>query len=91
MEDVVRPVEAASEGLERGDWVHQIVRLREQATEWGLWLPHMPPEWGGMGLGPTAVAAKTRIGPFVLDARAPDEGNPHTLLHRRYDQARRRG
>ena len=23
--------------------------------EWGVWLPHMPKEWGGMGLGPTKV------------------------------------
>lgn len=40
-----------------------------------------------MGLGPTAMAAvsaeaaKSRIGPFVLNCQAPDEGNQHTLLH----------
>lgn len=40
-----------------------------------------------MGLGPTAMAAvsaeaaKVSIGPFVLNAQAPDEGNQHTLLH----------
>jgi len=40
-----------------------------------------------MGLGPTAMAAvsaeaaKVGIGPFVLNAQAPDEGNQHTLLH----------
>ena len=37
-------------------------RLHRQAAQggeedWGLWLPHMPEEWGGMGLGPTALAA----------------------------------
>ena len=48
---------------------------------------HMPAEWGGMGLGPTAMAAvsaeaaKVPIGPFVINAQAPDEGNQHTLLH----------
>ena len=47
----------------------------------------MPAELGGMGLGPTAMAAvsaeaaKVSIGPFVLNAQAPDEGNQHTLLH----------
>ena len=47
----------------------------------------MPTEWGGMGLGHlemaavSAEAAKTRMGPFMLNAQAPDEGNMHTLLH----------
>ena len=40
-----------------------------------------------MGLGHVAMAAvsaeaaRTRMGPFVLNAQAPDEGNMHTLLH----------
>ena len=40
-----------------------------------------------MALGPTSMAAvsaeaaKVSIGPFVLNAQAPDEGNQHTLLH----------
>ncbi len=29
----------------------------------------------------SAEAAKTRFGPFALNAQAPDEGNMHTLLH----------
>ena len=40
-----------------------------------------------MGLGHVelamvqAEAAKTRLGPWVLNCQAPDEGNMHTLLH----------
>jgi acyl-CoA dehydrogenase len=40
-----------------------------------------------MGLGPVAMAfvsaeaGRTGIGPYVLNAQAPDEGNMHTLLH----------
>ena len=40
-----------------------------------------------MGLGPVAMAfvsaeaGRTGIGPFVINAQAPDEGNMHTLLH----------
>ena len=58
----------------------------------GLWLPHMPNEWGGMGLGHVelamvqAEAAKSSYGPWVLNCQAPDEGNMHTLAalgHRR--------
>ena len=33
------------------------------------------------GMAVSAEAAKCRIGPFVLNAQAPDEGNQHTLLH----------
>ena len=61
--------------------------MRAKAQEEGLWLPHMPKEWGGMGLGHVelamvqAEAAKTRLGPWVINCQAPDEGNMHTLLH----------
>ncbi|GIU87176.1 MAG: hypothetical protein KatS3mg009_1691 [Acidimicrobiia bacterium] len=61
--------------------------MRRAARERGLWLPHMPQEWGGMGLGHVAMAmvqaeaAKARFGPFAINAQAPDEGNMHTLLH----------
>ncbi|MDQ3148180.1 MAG: acyl-CoA dehydrogenase family protein [Actinomycetota bacterium] len=89
MATVVRPVEEKAEGnaWERKDWVQAIIEMRGQAKEWDLWLPHMPKEWGGMGLGPTAMAsvsaeaARTGIGSFVLNCQAPDEGNMHTLLH----------
>ena len=73
--------------LTRGEYLTIILDLREQAKALGLWLPHMPEEWGGMGLGHVALAmvqaeaGKTRLGPWVLNCMAPDEGNMHTLLH----------
>ena len=88
MDEEVRPRWEATDQSERKQVVKAIVELRAKArNEAKLWLPHMPPEWGGMGLGPTAMAAvsaeaaKVSIGPFVLNAQAPDEGNQHTLLH----------
>ena len=87
MDEVVRPEWDAIDQGNREQLVKTIVALRKKAKEWNLWLPHMPAEWGGMGLGPTAMAAvsaeaaKVSIGPFVLNAQAPDEGNQHTLLH----------
>jgi acyl-CoA dehydrogenase len=89
IEKVVRPAEQeidAHEG-ERKVLVEQVIRMRKAAQEWGLWLPHMPEEYGGMGLGHVAMAAvsaeaaKSRFGPFALNAQAPDEGNMHTLHH----------
>ena len=88
MDTVVRPQWDAIDQHDRSQVVKTIVKLRKVAREdWKLWLPHMPAEWGGMGLGPTAMAAvsaeaaKVSIGPFVLNAQAPDESNQHTLLH----------
>ncbi|MEX2236927.1 MAG: acyl-CoA dehydrogenase family protein [Dehalococcoidia bacterium] len=89
MNEEVRPAEdkLSSNGSDRSGYRTEIGRLRERAKELGLWNPHLPPEWGGMGLGPVAMAfvsaeaGRTGIGPFVLNAQAPDEGNMHTLLH----------
>lgn len=88
MSEVVRPAWDSIDQDDRAKVVATIVELRRMArTEWKLWLPHMPAEWGGMGLGPTAMAAvsaeaaRVPIGPYVLNAQAPDEGNQHTLLH----------
>ncbi|HKA15727.1 MAG TPA: acyl-CoA dehydrogenase family protein [Myxococcota bacterium] len=84
---VVKPTEDAMDERNRDQLVAGIIKMRKAAHEWGLWLPHMPKEWGGMGLGHVAMAAvsaeaaKSRYGPFALNAQAPDEGNMHTLLH----------
>ena len=90
----VRPVEEKlrAEDADRSQWVSAIVELRGHARDAGLWLPHMPVEWGGMGLSPTAMAfvqseaVRAGIGPFVLNCQAPDEGNMHTLLHHASDE-----
>ena len=88
-DQVVRPAEKEIDENEgdRKVLVEQVIKMRKAAQEWGLWLPHMPEEFGGMGLGHVAMAAvsaeaaRTRFGPFALNAQAPDEGNMHTLLH----------
>jgi len=88
-DQVVRPAEKAIDAApeDRQVLVTEVIKMREAAQEWGLWLPHMPAEVGGMGLGHVAMAAvsaeaaRTRFGPFALNAQAPDEGNMHTLHH----------
>ena len=89
VEGEVRPAEQKLEeaGDDRKALIETIIDLRQKAKEWELWLPHMPKEWGGLGLGPvgmasvSAEAARARMGPFILNCQAPDEGNMHTLLH----------
>ncbi len=87
--EVVRPAEqriAEREG-DRRFLIQSIIEMRVAAHDRGLWLPHMPKEYGGMGLGHVAMAAvsaeaaKSTFGPWALNAQAPDEGNMHTLLH----------
>jgi acyl-CoA dehydrogenase len=86
---VVRPAERTIDEHDgdRAVLVKQVIAMRKAAKEWNLWLPHMPAELGGMGLGHVAMAAvsaeagRTRFGPFAMNAQAPDEGNMHTLQH----------
>jgi acyl-CoA dehydrogenase len=93
VEEVIAPAADRIEGSDGGEGlagperVSALIGLRKQAKAAGLWLPHMPPEWGGMGLGHVelamvqAEAAKSYYGPWVFNCQAPDEGNMHTLLH----------
>jgi len=88
--DVVKPGEEAlgkARDDDRAEYVNLLLAMRKKASAAGLWMPHMPKEWGGMGLGHVqlamvqAEAAKASYGPWVLNCQAPDEGNMHTLLH----------
>ena len=93
VDDVIKPEEAKLEGHDGEEPVtgkernEILIGLRKKAHDEGIWLPHMPEEWGGMGLGHVelamvqAEAAKSRYGPWVFNCQAPDEGNMHTLLH----------
>ena len=82
-EQIVAPGQKEIESNEgdRKVLVREIIKMRKAAQEWGLWLPHMPEEYGGMGLGHVAMAAVSAeaarlssFGPFALNAQAPDEG-----------------
>jgi acyl-CoA dehydrogenase len=93
VDDVIRPGgaiidgEGGAEPLDGKERLKALIGMRKQAHAEGLWLPHMPEEWGGMGLGHVelamvqAEAARSYYGPWVLNCQAPDEGNMHTLLH----------
>lgn len=90
--DVIKPEEerikaARLDVVDRKAYIGVLLELRGKARQAGIWLPHMPEEWGGMGLGHVALAmvqaeaAKSSYGPWVFNCQAPDEGNMHTLLH----------
>jgi acyl-CoA dehydrogenase len=89
MHEEVEPAgkDTSFEPDKRTELIMTVLRLRQRAQALRLYNPHLPAEWGGLGLGPTAMAAvsaeagRTKLGPFVLNCHAPDEGNMHTLLH----------
>ena len=87
IETVVKPAESKIIRDDRKSLVAGIIEMRGEAQKRGLWLPHMPKDWGGMGLSHVelamvqAEAAKSGFGPYAINAQAPDEGNMHTLLH----------
>jgi acyl-CoA dehydrogenase len=87
IDEVVLPTEETLDEDDRDAYVTALLGMRKAAYDAGLWCPHMPEEWGGMGLSHVemamvqAEAAKSYYGPWVLNCQAPDEGNMHTLLH----------
>ena len=70
--------------------------LRARAREAGLWTPHLPPEWGGLGVRPLGMAliseecGPSALASLALNAMAPDEGNMHLLLHAGTDEQKDR-
>lgn len=64
-----------------------VADLREKARSWGLYNPHLPAEYGGLGLGPLGMALVSQecgvsgLASLALNCMAPDEGNMHLLHH----------
>ncbi|HEX2030291.1 MAG TPA: acyl-CoA dehydrogenase family protein [Actinomycetota bacterium] len=91
--DVVLPQEAA---VTEENFEEVLTPLREEARAAGLWTPHLPREWGGLGLGPLGMALVSQecggsyLASLALNAMAPDEGNMHLLVHAGTDDQKER-
>ena len=87
VEEDVLPAEAEIEDPDDvlKSW-HVVDRLRDKARERGIYTPHLPEEWGGLGIGVLGMALISQecgvsgLASLGLNAMAPDEGNMHTLL-----------
>ncbi|HWI71487.1 MAG TPA: acyl-CoA dehydrogenase family protein [Baekduia sp.] len=68
-----------------GSW-DVVQRLRDSARARGLFTPHLPEEYGGLGVGALGMALISQelgtapLGALGMNCMAPDEGNMHTLL-----------
>jgi alkylation response protein AidB-like acyl-CoA dehydrogenase len=64
----------------------QLKTKRERVRELGLWAPHLPAEYGGLGLSLTEFArvseelGRTPLGHYLFNCQAPDIGNMELLL-----------
>ncbi|HMA33250.1 MAG TPA: acyl-CoA dehydrogenase family protein [Chloroflexia bacterium] len=74
----------------------QLETLRHQVQAWGLWAPHVPVAWGGLGLPlrdfahVSEVLGRSPIGHYLFNCQAPDVGNMELLLtHGTPDQQER--
>lgn len=69
-----------------GDYKTILNELRTKARAQGLWLPFIPKEYGGMGLGPLANAlvqmelGESPLGALSMNSQAPDDATILTLL-----------
>jgi alkylation response protein AidB-like acyl-CoA dehydrogenase len=89
--DEVLPAETTPAGVEE-----LIEPLREKARASGLWNPHLPDAYGGLGLGALGVAlVQEECGPsplasLALNCMAPDEGTMHVLLDHATEEQKQR-
>jgi acyl-CoA dehydrogenase len=77
----------AEKRLEKGDELKTVIAdLRKKARAQGLWLPFIPKEHGGMGLGPLANAlvqmelGQSHLGALSMNSQGPDDATMLTLL-----------
>jgi acyl-CoA dehydrogenase len=84
VEDECIPAEGRISTVE--DYRTVLAELRAKARAEGLWLPFIPKEHGGMGLGPLANAlvqmelGKSHLGALSMNSQGPDDATMLTLL-----------
>jgi len=80
------PAEAQVLTEARAGSITTLQALQVRARSEGLWVPHLPPELGGLGLGFLGMCALFRemgrslIGARIFNCDAPDQGNMDLLL-----------
>jgi acyl-CoA dehydrogenase len=84
--ETVLPLDDAHDGdIEAAGGEGARARLQRAARDAGVFAPHAPTEYGGLGLGMVdragvfEEAGYSLFGPLALNVAAPDEGNVHLL------------
>src|SRR6266508_3979799 len=86
MEREVYPLEVEAATKSFRQLLPTLREKREQVKALGLWLPQIPREFGGMGLGFLEHAlvseelGRSPFGHYVCNCQAPDAGNMEILM-----------
>ena len=84
VQDECVPAEARL--VDKESYKRVLDELRAKARAQGLWLPFVPKEYGGMGLGPLANAlvqmelGQSHLGALSMNSQGPDDATILTLL-----------
>jgi acyl-CoA dehydrogenase len=79
-------IPAESRITDKDSYKSVLAELRAKARAQGLWLPFVPKEYGGMGLGPLANAlvqmelGQSHLGALSMNSQGPDDATILTLL-----------
>ncbi len=79
------PLELISGDLDQPQLDILLAPLKEQVKAAGLWATHLPPEYGGQGMGQLPLAlmhevlGRSVLAPEVFGNQAPDSGNAELL------------
>jgi acyl-CoA dehydrogenase len=71
---------------DRGSYTQVLEELRGKARAQGFWMPFVPKEYGGMGLGPLANAlvqmelGESPLGALSMNCQGPDDATILTLI-----------
>ena len=74
------------------DSLPKLAEKRAKVKELGLWAPHLPEEYGGLGLNLNEFAhvsealGRSPIGHYVFNCQAPDVGNMEILIEHGTDE-----
>ena len=85
IEREVIPLEPALLSQPFSELVPRLTEIRQQVKKLGLWAPHIPADFGGMGLNCVEYAfvgeelGRSPLGHYVFNAQAPDAGNMEIL------------
>lgn len=86
VDERIIPAEPAIYAENRAERWDTLRRLRGEARDAGLWTPHMPEAFGGLGMGVMGMCVLFRemgrspAGAYVFNCDAPDQGNMDLLL-----------
>ncbi len=78
-------VPAEKKIVDEASYKSVLAELRGKARAQGLWLPFVPKEYGGMGLGPLANAlvqmelGQSHLGALSMNSQGPDDATILTL------------